>query len=97
MQHPGQLDVVEVAALAADEPRVLLAQHPAVADRLLVVVVELRAGRSSTVVMIGGDGLGLAATAGRRLAASAAAPPPSVQGRSSFVAAAQCTERTIVA
>ena len=35
---PGQLDVVDVPAHAADEARVLLAEHPAVADRVLVVV-----------------------------------------------------------
>ena len=36
VQHPGQLDVVEVGALAADEARVLLALQPAEADRPLV-------------------------------------------------------------
>ena len=35
MQHPGQLDVVDVAALAADEARVLLARQAAEADRAL--------------------------------------------------------------
>ena len=38
MQHARQGDVVDVGAAAADESRVLLAQHPAVAARLLVVV-----------------------------------------------------------
>ena len=40
VQHPGELDVVAVLAHAAHEARVLLAEHAAVADRLLVVVVE---------------------------------------------------------
>ena len=40
VQHALELHVVDVAAPAADEARVLLAQHPAVADRLLVVVLE---------------------------------------------------------
>src|SRR5262249_13213258 len=35
VEHPGQLHVVDVVALAADEPRVLLAAHAAVADGLL--------------------------------------------------------------
>jgi hypothetical protein len=39
VQHAGQLDVVDVPAAAADEPRVLLAQHPAVADRVLIVAL----------------------------------------------------------
>ena len=38
VQHPRQRDVVDVAAAAPDEPGILLAQHPAVAARLLVVV-----------------------------------------------------------
>ena len=38
MQHAGQLHVVDVVAPAPDEPGILLAQHPAVAARLLVVV-----------------------------------------------------------
>ncbi len=42
VQHAGQLQVVDVAALAADEARVLLAQHPAVPDGLAVVVLERR-------------------------------------------------------
>ena len=37
VHHPGQADVVEVGALAADEARVLLALEPAEADRPLVV------------------------------------------------------------
>ena len=41
VQHAVQLDVVAVAAPAADEARVLLAQHPAVTDRLLVVGLEI--------------------------------------------------------
>ena len=47
---PGQLDVVDVVAHAADEARVLLAQHPAVADGLLVVVgvLEVLGGRAVT-------------------------------------------------
>ena len=54
VQHAGQLDVVDEAALAADEPRVLLAQHPAVAHRLAVVVDELGGhGWSSTVTTSG--------------------------------------------
>ena len=40
MQHARQLDVVAEPALAADQPWVFLAQHPAEADRLLVVVLE---------------------------------------------------------
>ena len=46
VQHPGQLDVVDVAAHPADEARVLLAEHPAVPDRRLVVVdpLEVLAG-----------------------------------------------------
>ena len=36
VQHARQLDVVDVVALAADEARVLLALHPAEADRALV-------------------------------------------------------------
>ena len=36
VQHPGQLHVVDVVALAADEPRVLLALQPAEADGALV-------------------------------------------------------------
>ncbi len=32
VQHPGELDVVDVLALAADEARVLLALHAAEAD-----------------------------------------------------------------
>ena len=52
VQHPGQLDVVAVLAHPAHEARVLLAEHAAVADGLLVVVVEARrAGRVSMVVM----------------------------------------------
>ena len=46
VQHARQLHVVDVPALAADEPGVLLAEHPAVADRLLVVVVERAVGAS---------------------------------------------------
>ena len=38
VQHARQLEVVDVPAHAADEARVLLAQHPAVADGVLVVV-----------------------------------------------------------
>src|SRR6185295_11428250 len=38
------LDVVAVVALAAQEARVLLAQHPAVADRLQVVVLKVLGG-----------------------------------------------------
>ena len=46
VQHAGQLDVVDVPAHAADEARVLLAEHPAVADGRLVVVdlLEVFAG-----------------------------------------------------
>ena len=38
VQHALELDVVDVLAHAADEARVLLAEHPAVAERGLVVV-----------------------------------------------------------
>ena len=38
MQHAGQLYVVDVATAAAHEAGILLAEHPAVADRLQVVV-----------------------------------------------------------
>ncbi|GAA3416814.1 hypothetical protein GCM10022140_15020 [Rhodococcus aetherivorans] len=38
MQHARQLHVVDEAAVAADEARVLLAQHAPVTARLLVVV-----------------------------------------------------------
>ncbi len=36
VQHPGEPHVVDVVALAADETRVLLALHPAEADRALL-------------------------------------------------------------
>ena len=49
VQHAGQLDVVDVLAHAADEARVLLAEHPAVADGVLVVVGVLE------VLLGGGD------------------------------------------
>ena len=83
---PGQLDVVDVPALAADEARVLLAQHPAVADRLLVVVVELEVlGRlASTAVMTRLPAV--SALAARRSASAAAS-----------CSAAHWTERTMVA
>ena len=42
MQHAGKLDVIDVVAHPADEARVFLAEHPAVADRLQVVVDEIR-------------------------------------------------------
>ena len=38
VQHAAQIDVVDVVAAAPDEARVLLAEHPAVAARLLIVV-----------------------------------------------------------
>jgi hypothetical protein len=38
MQHARELDVVDVLAEAPDEPGILLAEHPAVTERLLVVV-----------------------------------------------------------
>ena len=48
VEHPGQRDVVEVAALAADEPRVLLAPQPAEADRACVRGGHARCARSSS-------------------------------------------------
>ena len=41
VQHAGQVDVVDVVAPPPDEPWVLLAQHPAVAAGLLVVVDDV--------------------------------------------------------
>jgi hypothetical protein len=41
VQHAGQADVVDVVALTADEPRILLAQHATVPAWLLVVVDEI--------------------------------------------------------
>ena len=41
MQHARKLDVVAVVTQAPDEARILLAQHAAIADGLLVVVDEL--------------------------------------------------------
>ena len=38
MQHAGQLHIIDVGASASDEPGILLAQHPAVAAWLLIVV-----------------------------------------------------------
>ena len=85
MQHAGELDVVDVVALAAQEPRVLLAQHPAVADRLLVVVVEDARG----MVLDGGhDALPAGTVSGVSLSPARAARSWS---------AAQWTERTMVA
>jgi hypothetical protein len=51
VQHPLELDVVDVVAHAAHEARVLLAQHPAVADGVLVVLGVLE------VLGAGGDAL----------------------------------------
>ena len=41
MQHAGQADVVDIVAAAADEARILLAEHPAVPARFLVVVGQI--------------------------------------------------------
>ncbi len=41
VQHAGQLHVVDVGAFASDEPGILLAEHPAMAARLLVVVSQV--------------------------------------------------------
>ena len=86
VQHARQLDVVDVVALAAHEARVFLAQHPAVADRLLVVVLELA---DRTVLDGGHAGLPAASV----LVAAAAAALPTARSLS----AAHWMERTMVA
>jgi hypothetical protein len=83
VQHAGQLYVVDVPALAADEPRVLLAEHAAEADRLLVVVLE----PGGTVIDGGHDALPLPLATDSGCACRWAAS----------YAAAHFTERTIVA
>ena len=70
-----QLDVVDVVAHAADEARVLLAQHPAVADGVLVVVgvLEVLGGGGDAVVQGGHDALPTVSVGSARLAACSAA------------------------
>jgi hypothetical protein len=82
VQHAGQHDVVEVAALPADEPRVFLALHPAEADR---------------PARVGERGVGLPLLRHRRafLHRGHARTSCSV-GASAGWAAAHWTERTIV-
>ena len=86
---PWQLDVVDVLAHAADEARVLLAEHPAVADGVLVVVGVLevlgRGGDASSLqprVHGGHDSLpdGLGGLVAVR--PSRARPPTAPSGRS---------------
>ncbi len=89
MQHAGQLDVVDVPAAPAHEARVLLAQHPAVPDRLLVVVVE----RVRTFVHRGHAGLPAVVTAP---AESLSSDLASFARSPASWTAAQRTERTIV-
>jgi hypothetical protein len=50
VQHARQLHVVAVPAEAAHEARVLLAQHPAVAERLAVVDVAGAVDRGRAVL-----------------------------------------------
>ena len=56
MQHPLELDVVQVVALAAEEAGVLLAQHPAEADRV-ARRTEREPARSSSCRHLLGDRL----------------------------------------
>src|SRR5690606_569429 len=56
VQHAGELDVVEVAAPAPQEPGVLLAQHPAEADG--VAGGAAGGGGAGLGVRPGGVGLG---------------------------------------
>lgn len=42
MQHAAQLHVVAVLSQSANEPGVFFAQHPAVAERVLVVIDQIR-------------------------------------------------------
>ncbi len=59
VQHALELDVVDVVAHAAHEARVLLAQHPAVADGVLVVVgvLEVLGACGHALVESGHDSL----------------------------------------
>ena len=92
MQHAGQLHVVDEAPAAADESRVLLAQHPAEAHRVEVVVLEghlpVRAvdGRHSS-------------SSAKSSAKSSEIPVKTNSGSSAsaWCRAAQRTDRTIVA
>ena len=83
VQHALQLDVVDVLAHAADEPGVLLAEHPAVAHGVLVVVGVLE------VLGGGGD-----ARLGLVHGGHDALPAGSLEPCSCW--AAHCTERTMV-
>ena len=51
VEHPGQLDVVDVAALPADEAGVLLAPQAAEADRALADRLTSRRSASSTATL----------------------------------------------
>jgi hypothetical protein len=83
VQHARQLDVIDVVPHAANETRVFLAQHAAVADRLLVVVHE-----PGGAIFDGGHA-GLPAVTGAPAASGVAFAAASV-------AAAHLIDRTIV-
>ncbi len=93
VQHAGQHDVVDVVALAADEPRVLLALDAAVPDRA-VGVAGRRVGCCSWMVVMPSPLSAMAAPVSalscRPLLRQRQLPPGGW-------AAAHCTERTMVA
>ena len=105
VQHPGQLDVVAVAALAPHEARVLLAEHPAVAHRLLVVVLEdpgrtILDGGHDALPAVTVSGVSVAPEGSATSPTSAAAPPPfpaAASARPRSWSAAHWMERTMVA
>ena len=78
VEHPLELDVVDVLAHAADEARVLLAQHPAMTHRVLVVVDVLEV----FLLVLHGRHESL--------------PTVSAAWSSACLAAAHCTDRTMV-
>jgi hypothetical protein len=88
VQHPGQHDVVEVAALAADEPRILLALDAAVPDRPVD-----RAGRRVGLPLLRHR----RAFLDRRHTGTSWSVTVAAASRSAGWAAAHWTERTIVA
>ncbi len=90
VQHPRQLHVVDVLAHAPDEARVLLAQHPAVADRVLVVVGLLE------VFLGGGDALFEPTVDGGHDSLPTVSAAPASSRAALSCSAAHWTERTIV-
>ena len=82
VQHAVQLDVVDVVPLATQEARVLLAQHPAVTDRLLVVVLE-----NPGLVVLNGGHDALPTVTGSAVTASMSTVPASRESEATDPAA----------